>query len=131
MTSSQPFANDTIISWYRGEFAVANAIIDALCGHLSSLQIDKCEYEGVFGAIHRRRLNWIPVIQMQKYYSIGDVVMELEKVTERRREVTVEGDGGGGGGEVHGVHSPMGEVTDTGNNRYIATIGTPLPRQKV
>nr|GEZ14031.1 alpha-ketoglutarate-dependent dioxygenase AlkB-like protein [Tanacetum cinerariifolium] len=81
MSPAAPFANETIISWYRGEFAAANAIIDVLCGHLSSLEIDKCEYEGAFGAIHRRRLNWIHVSQMQKYCSIGDVVMELEKVT--------------------------------------------------
>ncbi|GAB2281365.1 hypothetical protein Dimus_015961 [Dionaea muscipula] len=77
-------AKDAIIVWYRGEFAAANAIIDALCTHLSQLNSiqspPSSEYEAVFTAIHRRRLNWIPVLQMQKYFSIADVAVELQKV---------------------------------------------------
>nr|GFD59488.1 hypothetical protein [Tanacetum cinerariifolium] len=68
----------------RGEFAAANAIIDALCSHLSELENGRCEYESVFGAIHRRRLNWIPILQMQKYFSIADVTLELKKVAEMK-----------------------------------------------
>ncbi|KAH1108121.1 hypothetical protein J1N35_011889 [Gossypium stocksii] len=100
-------AKDTIISWFRGEFAAANAIIDALCGHLAQLQGgggERSEYEAVFAAIHRRRLNWIPVLQMQKYHSIADVTVELKKVTAKKTErgdgignEEVEGGGGGGG----------------------------------
>ncbi|KAK8614610.1 hypothetical protein V6N13_068410 [Hibiscus sabdariffa] len=80
-------AKDTIISWFRGEFAAANAIIDALCGHLAQLQGGGgggSEYEAVFAAIHSRRLNWIPVLQMQKYHSIADVTAELKKVAAKR-----------------------------------------------
>ncbi|MBA0553622.1 hypothetical protein Golob_012791, partial [Gossypium lobatum] len=104
-------AKDTIISWFRGEFAAANAIIDALCGHLAQLQGgggEGSEYEAVFAAIHRRRLNWIPVLQMQKYHSIADVTAELKKVTAKKTgggdgigKEEVEG-GVGGGGEDGG-----------------------------
>ncbi|KAG4133165.1 hypothetical protein ERO13_D08G078800v2 [Gossypium hirsutum] len=104
-------AKDTIISWFRGEFAAANAIIDALCGHLAQLQGgggEGSEYEAVFAAIHRRRLNWIPVLQMQKYHSIADVTAELKKVTAKKTgggdgigKEEMEG-GVGGGGEDGG-----------------------------
>lgn len=80
----ETFTKDVIISWFRGEFAAANAIIDALCGHLSRLEGGRCEYESVFAAIHRRRINWIPILQMQKYFSIADVTLELQKVTETK-----------------------------------------------
>ncbi|GAB4853458.1 hypothetical protein Ancab_017648 [Ancistrocladus abbreviatus] len=78
-------ARDSILAWYRGEFAAANAIVDALCNHLTQLNNigavggSSSEYEAVFIAIHRRRLNWIPVLQMQKYFSIADVALELRK----------------------------------------------------
>ncbi|KAE9589208.1 putative oxoglutarate/iron-dependent dioxygenase, alpha-ketoglutarate-dependent dioxygenase AlkB [Lupinus albus] len=78
---SDSFAKDSIISWFRGEFAAANAIIDALCSHLTHLGTAS-DYNSVFTAIHRRRLNWIPVIQMQKYHSIADVALQLRKVTD-------------------------------------------------
>ncbi|XP_027097315.1 RNA demethylase ALKBH10B [Coffea arabica] len=77
----EAYAKDAIIAWFRGEFAAANAIIDALCSHLKQLEGGGgSEYESVFAAIHRRRLNWIPILQMQKYYSIADVALELRKV---------------------------------------------------
>ncbi|KAL8214932.1 hypothetical protein R6Q57_004381 [Mikania cordata] len=79
----EAIAKDAIISWFRGEFAAANAIIDALCGHLSQFEGGRSEYESVFAAIHRRRLNWIPILQMQKYFSIADVTLELQKVAEK------------------------------------------------
>ncbi|KAE8693765.1 Oxidoreductase [Hibiscus syriacus] len=132
---------DTIISWFRGEFAAANAIIDALCGHLAELQGGgRSDYEAAFTAIHRRRLNWIPVLQMQKYHSIADVAEELKKVADKN---TVRGDrlekedvkrGGclddekekvaqkimenGGNGEVGGEEvedSPDSDTTDSGS----------------
>lgn len=90
---SDSVAKDAIISWFRGEFAAANAIIDALCGHLAQLSTD-ADYDAVFSAIHRRRLNWIPVLQMQKYHSIADVSMELRKVAEKKTEVKEIGEEG-------------------------------------
>ncbi|KAF6154209.1 hypothetical protein GIB67_026695 [Kingdonia uniflora] len=78
------FARDANIAWFRGEFAAANAIIDALCNHLTQLDCGGSEYESVFAAIHRRRLNWIPVLQMQKYFSIADVAMELRGVVSKK-----------------------------------------------
>ncbi|XP_028762244.1 RNA demethylase ALKBH10B [Neltuma alba] len=83
---SDSFAKDAMISWFRGEFAAANAIIDALCGHLTQLADASYDYDSVFKAIHRRRLNWIPIIQMQKYHSIADVTLELRKVAEKNTE---------------------------------------------
>ncbi|KAF5206224.1 Rna demethylase alkbh10b [Thalictrum thalictroides] len=91
----ETFAKDAIIAWFRGEFAAANAIIDALCNHLT--QLDGLsngggigsEYESVFAAIHRRRLNWIPVLHMQKYFSIADVAIELRRVAATKKEKTL------------------------------------------
>ncbi|VFR02123.1 unnamed protein product [Cuscuta campestris] len=88
---SDSFAKDAVIAWFRGEFAAANAIIDALCNHLTQLEGGGAgsEYESAFTAIHRRRLNWIPILQMQKYYSIADVALELRKVAARKAEAAV------------------------------------------
>ncbi|KAH7666927.1 Clavaminate synthase-like protein [Dioscorea alata] len=79
------FAREAILAWYRGEFAAANAIIDALCRHIAQISDVSSEYDAVFAAIHRRRMNWIPVLHMQKYFSIADVAAELHRVSERRR----------------------------------------------
>ncbi|TQD86505.1 hypothetical protein C1H46_027994 [Malus baccata] len=81
---SDAVAKDAIIGWYKGEFAAANAIIDALCGHLTQLSGGGDEYASVFAAIHQRRINWIPVLQMQKYHSIADVMVELRNVGSKK-----------------------------------------------
>lgn len=87
MTVTDTLAKDAVLGWFRGEFAAANAIIDALCGHLAQVsESGGSEYEAVFGAIHRRRLNWIPVLQMQKYHPIADVAVELRKVTAAKKK---------------------------------------------
>nr|DAD33533.1 TPA_asm: hypothetical protein HUJ06_012384 [Nelumbo nucifera] len=91
---SEAFARDAIIAWFRGEFAAANAIIDALCNHLTQLDTlfgnGTASYESVFEAIHRRRLNWIPILHMQKYYSIADVTLELRKVATAKTKTKEE-----------------------------------------
>ena len=67
------FARDAILAWYLREFAAVNAIINVLCAYLTQLasarvgRVMSSEYDAVFAAIHRWRLNWIPVLQMQKY----------------------------------------------------------------
>ncbi|XP_056176041.1 RNA demethylase ALKBH10B [Syzygium oleosum] len=94
MLAADALARDSVVAWFRGEFAAANAIIDALCGHLARLGGGGPGYEAVFAAVHRRRMNWIPVLQMQKYHSIADVAVELDRVASRK-----EAGGGGGGGE--------------------------------
>ncbi|KAK3138822.1 hypothetical protein QOZ80_5AG0373820 [Eleusine coracana subsp. coracana] len=76
-------ARDAVIGWFRGEFAAANAMIDALCGHLAQIG-GGAEYEPVFAALHRRRLNWFPVLHMQKFYPVADVAAELRRVAEAR-----------------------------------------------
>lgn len=81
-------ARDTMIAWYRGEFAAANAIIDVLCSHIVQITGGPPEYEPVFTAIHRRRMNWIPVLHMQRYYSIADVANELRHVASIRKPLT-------------------------------------------
>ena len=102
MNSAQ---KDNVIDWYRGEFAAANAIIDALCHHLVQISGTgkseiPAEYEVVFAAIHRRRLNWIPVLQMQKYFTIADVAHELRKVSDHRREKVVVAEKNGKNDEI-------------------------------
>ncbi|XP_062179353.1 RNA demethylase ALKBH10B isoform X2 [Phragmites australis] len=76
-------ARDAVIGWFRGEFAAANAMIDALCGHLAQIG-GGAEYEPVFAALHRRRLNWFPVLHMQKFYPVADVAAELRRVADAR-----------------------------------------------
>lgn len=95
----EAFAKDAIIAWFRGEFAAANAVIDVLCSHLQELESigGGADYGSVFAAIHRRRLNWVPILQMQKYYPIVDVTAELEKVAEKKREMVVVGTAAEGG----------------------------------
>ncbi|XP_042048540.1 RNA demethylase ALKBH10B-like isoform X2 [Salvia splendens] len=124
------FAKDAIIAWFRGEFAAANAIIDALCTHLQELEAiaGVADYGSVYAAIHHRRLNWVPILQMQKYYPIVDVVAELEKVAEKKRDPVVavkeecvdgsDNDAGetvaeDGGSTV--VDSPESDYTDSGS----------------
>ncbi|KAK1398977.1 Alkylated DNA repair protein alkB-like protein 8 [Heracleum sosnowskyi] len=85
--TSSSCSKDAVIAWFRGEFAAANAIIDVLCNHLSEVHGVGDVYESTFGAIHRRRLNWIPILQMQKYYPISDVVSEIKSVTEKKGNV--------------------------------------------
>ncbi|KAG6505302.1 hypothetical protein ZIOFF_037657 [Zingiber officinale] len=77
------YARDAMIAWFRSEFAAANAIIDALCSHLAQIGGAE-EYESVFAAVHRRRLNWIPVLHMQKFFSISDISAELHSVAANR-----------------------------------------------
>ncbi|PIN07688.1 hypothetical protein CDL12_19735 [Handroanthus impetiginosus] len=86
--ATEAFAKDSAIAWFRTEFAAANAIIDALCSHLRQLEGEAAAetYKSAFAAIHRRRVTWIPTIQMQKYYSIADVILELQKVAEKKKE---------------------------------------------
>jgi hypothetical protein len=132
---SDSYAKDAILAWFHGEFAAANAIIDALCGHLAQVASSSNDYDLAFAAIHRRRLNWIPIIQMQKYHSIADVTLELRKVAEKKTESvegakeTVESDGfddkvvesvGNGGDQATAevtveYDSPDSEITDSGN----------------
>ncbi|KAL9360490.1 hypothetical protein Peur_048613 [Populus x canadensis] len=68
-------AKDVILAWFPEEFTAANAIIDALCSHLAQLGSGS------------ERLNWIPVLQMQKYHSIVDVALKLKRVTETKLEL--------------------------------------------
>ncbi|KAG6487564.1 hypothetical protein ZIOFF_056152 [Zingiber officinale] len=83
------YSRDAMIAWLRSEFAAANAIIDALCSHLVQIR-GAAEYESVFAAVHWRRLNWIPVLNMQKFYSIDDVSAELHSVVAKFPAVVPE-----------------------------------------
>ncbi|QHO54694.1 uncharacterized protein DS421_2g59060 [Arachis hypogaea] len=142
------FAKDAILAWFRGEFAAANAIIDALCAHLaqlSSVSGDDGRYDALFSAVHRRRLNWIPVLQMQKYHSIADVALELRNVTDREKNIAGENAAGeiadekekigeekvteieeNGGEHNEEYESPKSEITDSGKLRLKAAFGYKL-----
>jgi len=122
---SDSHAKDAMLAWFHGEFAAANAIIDALCGHLAQIAPSSNDYDSAFAAVHQRRLNWIPVIQMQKYHSIADVTLELRKVVEKKiesvegvkkiDEEVVESVGNGGDDAPVEDDSPVSEITDSGN----------------
>lgn len=90
------------LMWLRGEFAAANAIIDALCHHLRTVG-EPGEYDGVIGSIQQRRCNWNPILHMQQYFSVADVVYALRQVDWRRQQKVVGLEGsarmGGGGKE--------------------------------
>ena len=70
----------------------ANAIINALCAHLTQLAgaevrgVMSSEYDAVFAEIHRWRLNQILVLQMQKYHSITDVAVKLRQVAAPKKK---------------------------------------------
>ncbi|XP_023769171.1 RNA demethylase ALKBH10B isoform X2 [Lactuca sativa] len=80
-----PDERDEFISWLRGEFAAANAIIDSLCHHLKSVS-EPGEYDGVIGSIQQRRCNWNPVLHMQQYFSVAEVIYSLQQATWRRQQ---------------------------------------------
>ncbi|XP_061341376.1 RNA demethylase ALKBH10B-like isoform X1 [Gastrolobium bilobum] len=148
MLVSDSFAKDAILAWFQSEFAASNAIIDALCGHLGHISTTSSDYDSVFVAIHRRRLNWIPVIQMQKYHSIADVTLELRKVAEKKtepegarksesvessldekaemnKEVVERVGNGGDGAEAEPPEeydSPDSEITDSGSQEMHPTL---------
>ncbi|KAL7149578.1 hypothetical protein ABFS83_05G050700 [Erythranthe nasuta] len=89
-----------LLLWLRGEFAAANAIIDALCHHLRAVG-GPGEYDGVIGSIQQRRCNWNPVLHMQQYFPVTEVVYSLQQVGWRREQkpAGLEGRMGGGGGK--------------------------------
>ncbi|XP_010271173.1 PREDICTED: uncharacterized protein LOC104607267 [Nelumbo nucifera] len=80
-----PDERDGFISWLRGEFAAANAIIDSLCHHLRSIGEPR-EYDVVISCIQQRRCNWNPVLHMQQYFSIAEVMYALQQVAWRKQQ---------------------------------------------
>ncbi|KAG2701752.1 hypothetical protein I3760_06G058300 [Carya illinoinensis] len=80
-----PDERDGFISWLRGEFAAANAIIDSLCHHMRTVG-NLGEYDNVIGCIQQRRCNWNPVLHMQQYFSVAEVVYALQQVAWRRQQ---------------------------------------------
>lgn len=107
---------DGFVYWLRGEFAAANAIIDALCHHLRAVG-DAGEYDSVIGSIQNRRCNWNPILHMQQYYPVADVVYALQQVGWRRQQKMNGFEGGlrfrrGGRGQRSGyeMHNVAGEA---------------------
>lgn len=80
-----PDERDGFISWIRGEFAAANAIIDSLCHHLRVVG-EPGEYDLVISCIQQRRCNWNPVLHMQQYFSVSEVLYALQQVGWRRQQ---------------------------------------------
>ncbi|KAJ4961192.1 hypothetical protein NE237_021102 [Protea cynaroides] len=80
-----PDERDGFIFWLRGEFAAANAIIDSLCHHLRSIG-EPSEYDFVISCIQQRRCNWNPVLHMQQYFSIAEVILALQQTQWRRQQ---------------------------------------------
>ncbi|EXC05040.1 hypothetical protein L484_019288 [Morus notabilis] len=80
-----PDERDGFISWLRGEFAAANAMIDSLCHHLRAVG-EPGEYDAVIACIQLRRCNWNPVLHMQQYFSVAEVMFALQQVAWRRQQ---------------------------------------------
>lgn len=78
---------DGFISWLRGEFAAANAIIDLLINHLR-VAGEAGEYDHVAGCIHQRRFHWTPILHLQQYFPVADVNYALQQVEWRQRQQT-------------------------------------------
>ncbi|WOK97522.1 hypothetical protein Cni_G06230 [Canna indica] len=78
---------DGFISWLRGEFAAANAIIDLLMNHLR-VTGEPGEYDQVAGCIHQRRFHWNHILHMQQYFPVADVSYALQQVEWRQRQQT-------------------------------------------
>ncbi|PIA63907.1 hypothetical protein AQUCO_00201312v1 [Aquilegia coerulea] len=76
---------DRFISWLRGEFAAANAIIDSLCHHFRSTS-EPGEYDLVMSYIQQRRCNWNPVLHMQQYFSIADITFALQQAAWKKQQ---------------------------------------------
>lgn len=102
-----PDERDRFISWLRGEFAAANAIIDSMCHHLR-LVGEPGEYDGVIGCIQQRRCNWNPVLHMQQYFSVAEVLYALQQVTFRRQQRFYDPVKGNGGKEFKPPRSGTG-----------------------
>ncbi|XP_030453726.1 RNA demethylase ALKBH10B isoform X3 [Syzygium oleosum] len=75
---------DGFISWLRGEFAAANAIIDGLCHHLRTIS-EPGEYDAVLGCIQQRRCNWNAVLYMQQYFPVTEVMQTLKQAAWQRQ----------------------------------------------
>ncbi|KAH9562450.1 hypothetical protein CY35_05G072100 [Sphagnum magellanicum] len=80
-----PDERDAFISWLRGEFAAANAIIDAMCHHLQ-MSGKPGEYDVVLTCIQARRYNWTVVLHMQQYFSVAEVNFALQQVMWQKKQ---------------------------------------------
>lgn len=80
-----PDERDAFISWLRGEFAAANAIIDAMCHHLQMIG-KPGEYDFVLTCIQQRRYNWTVVLHMQQYFSVAEVMFALQQVVWQKKQ---------------------------------------------
>ncbi|XP_042408634.1 RNA demethylase ALKBH10B-like [Zingiber officinale] len=78
---------DGFISWMRGEFAAANAIVDLLLNHLR-VTGEPGEYDHVAGCIHQRRFHWTNILHMQQYFPVVDVGYALQQVEWRKHQQT-------------------------------------------
>ncbi|GKU96441.1 hypothetical protein SLEP1_g9675 [Rubroshorea leprosula] len=89
---------DIFISWLRGEFAAANAIIDSVCSHLRTIG-EPGEYDAVLACIQQRRSNWSPVLHLQQYYSVAEVTHALHQAGFKRQQTQRHFDQVKGGGK--------------------------------
>ncbi|KAK4773662.1 hypothetical protein SAY87_028681 [Trapa incisa] len=80
-----PDERDGFISWLRGEFAAANAMIDSLCHHLRAVG-EPGEYDALINLIQQRRCNWTSVLHMQQYFPVSEIVYALNQVTWKKHQ---------------------------------------------
>lgn len=85
---------DGFITWLRGEFAAANAIVDHLIFHLRSIS-EPGEYDHVFSLVQQRRHHWPHVIHMQQFFPVSDIAFALQQASWRRHAPPAQALGAG------------------------------------
>ncbi|XP_072992665.1 RNA demethylase ALKBH10B-like isoform X2 [Typha latifolia] len=102
---------DGFITWLRGEFAAANAIIDQLLGHLLAIG-EPGEYDHLAACVHQRRCHWTPVLHLQQFFPVSEVAFALQQIGWRRQQRHFDGPKGKDGrragfGYRHGSHGSL------------------------
>ncbi|KAF2314921.1 hypothetical protein GH714_037178 [Hevea brasiliensis] len=114
------FAKDAILAWFRGEFAAANAVIDALCSHLAQLsggpgseRVTEKKFNANNGESEQKR-----EVMLKEA-----CLVEEEKVGKKVAESMGNGvDEVGDGGEVvEDDDSPDSDITDSGSQEVQPT----------
>ncbi|XP_072989912.1 RNA demethylase ALKBH10B-like isoform X2 [Typha latifolia] len=121
---------DGFISWLRGEFAAANAIIDLMLQHLREIGEHPMEYDHVAACINQRRLHWAPVLHMQHYFPVGEVGVALQQVGWRRpRPLRRPGFGYRRGHRFDAVRETNGSSVENGKKKDEAQSGDTVEKE--
>ncbi|KAG8100907.1 hypothetical protein GUJ93_ZPchr0444g28993 [Zizania palustris] len=115
-------SRDSFVTWMRGEFAAANAIIDLLLAHIRDAGGDTVlEFEAVAAAVQRRRHHWAPVVHLQHYFPVSEVALALQHASAACRGAAVAPPPRRYGG--HAPRCSAGAESDDGRVKEVETSG--------